>query len=205
MHVNEGDIAKYIQEHDDLYTCTIDGKKQVLVAKDSHTLVVKDIEGYFMSFDSNKATFVTTMTGGAVQVEVDAVFPSELIKAIKDEALDKAIRHSLERLLPAAEEMIKHYTAFDKALPIARMKTYLRVYVLKDADFSQAGKGSVVICPTDADPTGQDRDIIKGYVYCSEHDSIKFETVQAWRYRRVSASSIFTCKYDTSWISLMSA
>lgn len=203
MHVNESDIAKYINEHDDLYTCTIDGKKEVLLAKDNHSLSLKDRYGYFMSFESNKATFVNERNGAPV--EVDVVFPPELIKAIKDEALDKVIRHSLERLLPAAKEMIKHYTDFDKTLPIKRTKSYIRMYVLKDIDFHQTGKGSVVVCPTDTDPTGQDRDIIKGYVYCGEHDSIKYEAVQAWRYRRVSASSIFAWKYDASWISLMSA
>lgn len=195
MNVYESDIAKHILEFKGIYTATIAGDPYVIDARNSCTLIAKGLHGCFSGFNTTgKAIFIPD--NSVEHVEVEVIFSPELIAEIKAAALDKAIQCNLERLYPAAKEMVRHY---NDSTPAVKNRHYIRMYVLKDIDFVQAGKGHVLICPTNNDEL-DNADFIKGYIYYDEHDSIKYETVQAWRYRRVRPDEISA---DQRWVSLM--
>lgn len=196
MIVNEYNIVEYITKYPDEYTCLVDGKEQPLIVVDG-ALQLKDCDGYFSGF----ATRVTYTATTYPSKDYEVVLPEHVINAIKSLQLSQCIDIDLEALLPAAKEMISHYSSTESRINGELPLPYIRMYVLKNIDFAQPSKGHVIISPN-TDGVANADDFIKGYVYhCGDFSSIKFETVQGWRYKQVLPSDLIDMGYP-EWVPL---
>lgn len=182
MNVSETDIVNYITANPGSYSCTLDGEPHQICVSQDQALQVVNVLGYFRMLSTGHPEFVLETSRTNTKCKV--VFEEALISKIKEAILKEQIVYELKALLPAAKAMVSHYEvvgAHEGFSPSA----YIRMYWLKHIDFAQSGKGCVLIVPNGRglEDSGN---FIKGYIYHDDHASIKFESVQAWRYQAIT-------------------
>ena len=183
MIVSEYDVREYMLANPDTYTCKIEGKTYVIQVTDSDlrladsSMIVYDIDNTRIRFKSD-VHGITTMVEGEI--------PVLIVNTIKSKYLEMKLKYESKALLPAAMEMVKHY----RETPVHKdSDVRIRLFVLKDVNFAQPGKGHMLINPLYG-RSDTDADFLKGYVYVTDQDSIKYETVQAWRYREIKLADL---------------
>lgn len=135
-------------------------------------------------------TQVEIVLYGESATTVKATITNEVVEDVKRWMLGEQIAYQLRKLHGAAKQMVSHYNTVSGQ----DIQHRVDVYFLKHLDFRQDEKGVVVIVPRSRgiDPRDAIRDdpnIIKGYVYSSNTENIKWETVQAWRYHYQDCAS----------------
>lgn len=199
MIVSEYDVVKYISENVDIYTCIVDDRKLVL-RSDGTELYIDGLIGKVYSIEDTLIE-IKSLTSGH-ETLIKGRLPQELIDVIKQQCLERVVQGELKALLPAAFDMVDHYRNGPSPTPDVR----IRMHVLKNIDYSQPHKGHVIINPLENGPTVSNGDFIKGYVYVWNADgpSIKYETVQGWRYKEVQLEDLgvndIIC---TEWLQVM--
>lgn len=188
MHISGSNVSYYIDANpfaEPVYVTeeTTGNKKRVINARLGE-VKIEGFDGihYSVYIDNQKVVLADHENGEDFKFRLDI----KDVERIKQWILDVEINNDLTHLLDAARTMVSHY---NEALPLyASEKDSYRidVYFLKHIDFRQ-DKGSVIIVPRPRSVSPRDLligdpHIIKGYVYNAVHESIRWETVQAWRY-----------------------
>jgi hypothetical protein len=117
---------------------------------------------------------------------------------VKRYFLAKRFRIELAGLIRPAQELASHYKS-----PLEHRPARIQLHVLRDIDYAQDNKGMVIIVPEADVGSGyvprevSDGHVIKGYVYHSDSGTVRYETVQAWRYAKVTPTMADLDVYDT--------
>lgn len=212
MHINRHDLIEYILANPAVYIATHGDTQVVLTVVENSDIGVQGWNGYVTDMYHNVLEFKRYDDDATdIKLTVD----KNLILKVKDSILQKTILTSIKYLADAGVKMVQHYIDLKNHDGVDG-KTYrtkdigLRVYVLDALDYQQSGKGAVIINPY-SDGTDATGDTIRGYIYDYGTGTIKYETVQAWRYRRIKkAETMYLISnplmreiYNAGWVDIL--
>lgn len=171
MRLNRQILVDYllVNPHDTIMISGYDGRTNRLSIAPDKELVVADqkLDSYSVNGPSIKRFF---MLGDGLEAVEEFKLSDETVNKIMRWELRRMQTVELNNLLPAAKELVKHYDAC------------IKIHMLKDLAFFLPNKGTVLI--TVDTILNDDQHVLKGYisVYQDHGTTIKYETVQAWRY-----------------------
>lgn len=122
-------------------------------------------------------------------------YPEDVLAKMQAIELADGYARELRRLLPATEAMVNHYD--NHIVGIESHRINVRVYGLISTDLRQSQRGTVVVCPiegTGLTPCGHR---IQGYMFNFHDNTVKFDSIQAWRMRELTAEELLD--FDQRW------
>lgn len=151
------------------------------------------VNGNFMKVDGAVSFYV-----GEDKFE----FTDEASSELKEFHLNRVMVRDLRKLEPAIRQMIKHRknanikSANDELGALIPVDLF--IYRLVNADFEYSFKGSIFVSILKNGGVFENGDVIKGYTYVKEKDSILYESVQAWRYEQIDPAWLVINGFDFS-------
>jgi hypothetical protein len=191
MILDKYDLAKYLKLHPEHVIYATDGKDKVQLKVDA----ADDLfcEGTTSIYVYN--TDVELYNGSnKAMAKIDLVD----IDIVKRYYLAERLRVEMAGLIRPAQELARHYKS-----PLDNQAVKIQLHVLRDIDYAQDNKGMAIIVPEADVGSGyvprevSDGHVIKGYVYHSDSGTVRYETVQAWRYVNVTPASTALELYST--------
>lgn len=192
MIVSNSDVYSYLVDTQATSPDVIvDGNPHQLVVDLGQQLVkVSDLPGDYVYIQDTKAEYEVVRyresDGSPYSAKHVFELPESFIGDVKKWILNNELVNHIRYLSKASREINQYYREVADGIDFTGARTDVEpvVYMLKDIDLLQQGKGPVVIRPYPVkDSDGPD--VIKGYVYDRSSETVKYETVQAWRYRLV--------------------
>lgn len=191
MILDKYDLAKYLKLHPEhvIYAADETGKVQLKVDAADDLFCDGTTSIYVYNTD------VELYNGSNKTLAKIALADLDIVKRY---FLAERFRIELAGLIRPAQELARHYKS-----PLDNQAVKVQLHVLRDIDYAQDNKGMVIIVPETDIGSGyvprevSDNHVIKGYVYQSDSGTVRYETVQAWRYAKVTPAMTDLDVYDT--------
>lgn len=126
-------------------------------------------------------------------------YPFDVLESMQAIELADEYARELRHLLPATEAMVNHYSHHTTG--IGPHTVNVRVYGLISTDLRQSQKSTIVVCPINGTGPTNCGHRIQGYMYNFHDCTVKFDSIQAWRMRELTAEELLD--YDARWGNLI--
>ncbi len=208
--MNREAICKYLETIGPFKAFRADGQAITIVSD-------KNNRGDYTMFEASLcSTFYYSVETYGFTVDHDApdytgyyAIDLKVLPVLEKIAVNMEITSELRELLPATLAMVEHYDVtvpeMSRALKARdhTAKDYVqypgsvKVYALKSRALRQSARGAVIVIPNDSCGMTEDTHRITGYMYNVQDETIKHDSIQAWRMRRLTREELMT--FDPKW------
>ncbi|ABY63270.1 hypothetical protein ST201phi2-1p447 [Pseudomonas phage 201phi2-1] len=200
--MNDNIIRTYIDQHGPITVTHQSGKTLTVVESIEYVsdwAIKESTEQYPIHVGEREHGFIVHRGEGHTH-EGFYVFDQVVFDALNNIKLKIEFEYELRKLLPATIAQVDYYE--NAIWPTGRSSTVseginVRVYGLKDYTFKQGARGNVFVCPIETTGYTTDGHRIQGYMYSCHDNTIKFDSIQAWRMRELSRDELIA--FDPKW------